>query len=182
MDHMLIHLIETAGSLLAGACLLRALAWGIRLPARDPLHRFAIAATDWLVAPLRRVLRPAGQVDLASLTGACLIALIAACVWAASTGFSVGLGSILLRTVVWVMKWSVYLVAGLVLVQAILSWVNPQAPIAPTLERLTQPLLVPIRRVVPTVGGVDLSPLVLLVLAQVALALLDSLFHQLILG
>ena len=117
-----------------------------------------------------------------ALVGACLIALLAACVWAAPSGFSVGIGPILLRAVVWVLKWAVYLVAGLVLVQAILSWVNPQAPIAPTLDRLTQPLLMPIRRLVPSVGGVDLSPLVLLILAQVALALLDSLFHQLLIG
>jgi YggT family protein len=55
--------------------------------------------------------------------------------------------------------------------QAVLSWVNPSAPIAPLLARLTDPLLDPIRQRLPRLGGVDLSPLVLILLAQVLLSL-----------
>jgi YggT family protein len=57
---------------------------------------------------------------------------------------------------------------------AVLSWVNPHAPIAPTVDALTQPFLSPIRRVVPLIGGVDLSPLVLILLLQVLLTMLKS--------
>jgi YggT family protein len=60
------------------------------------------------------------------------------------------------------------------IVQAVLSWVNPAAPIAPLINQLTEPLLAPIRRRLPLVGGVDLSPLVLILLAQLAVTLLRS--------
>jgi YggT family protein len=55
---------------------------------------------------------------------------------------------------------------------AILSWVQPQSPVMATLDRLVSPLLRPIRRVIPLVGGVDLSVLVLIILLQVGLMLL----------
>jgi YggT family protein len=58
--------------------------------------------------------------------------------------------------------------------------VNPHAPVAPAIDQLTRPWLAPIRRLVPLVGGVDLSPLVLIVVAQVALTLLESVFVSLV--
>jgi YggT family protein len=61
----------------------------------------------------------------------------------------------------------------LVIVQAILSWVNPFAPLAPAIQQLTQPLLAPIRKIIPLVGGVDLSPLALILLLQILLRILD---------
>jgi YggT family protein len=57
---------------------------------------------------------------------------------------------------------------GLVIAYAVLSWVQTRSPVSELLERLVMPILNPIRRVVPLVGGVDLSPLVLLVLLQIA--------------
>jgi len=63
---------------------------------------------------------------------------------------------------------------GLVIVYAILSWVQTQSYMADLLERLVMPVLVPIRRVLPLVGGVDLSPLVLLVLLQIAAIVLGN--------
>ncbi|MDO8275495.1 MAG: YggT family protein, partial [Serpentinimonas sp.] len=60
----------------------------------------------------------------------------------------------------------------LALVYVVLSWVQPQAPIQYLLGQLLQPLLAPIRRVLPTIGGVDLSVLLLIVLLQVALILI----------
>ena len=65
---------------------------------------------------------------------------------------------------------------GIVLLSAILSWVNPQAPFAPTLNALTRPFLAPVRRIIPLVGGVDLSPLVILIVVQVLLGFLASSF------
>ena len=64
---------------------------------------------------------------------------------------------------------------GLVIVYAVLSWVQTQSPMADLIERLVAPPLTPIRRIVPLVGGIDLSPLVLLVLLQVASIVLGHL-------
>ena len=175
MSRFVWFLVETLGTLIASASLLRALAWRARVSPRDPIHRFVIAVTDWLVKPLRRFLPPSGTLDLASLAAALLLALVTSLVWSALFSGG-GLMLVVPLALFWVLKWGLYLVMGLVLLQALLSWVNPQAPVAPTLDRLTQPFLAPLRGIVPVIGGVDLSPLALLVLGQLAVALLESLF------
>jgi YggT family protein len=70
---------------------------------------------------------------------------------------------------------SLYLLIGVVLIQVLFSWFNPQVPIAPVLDALTRPFYTIFRRFIPPIGNVDLSPLFVLVLAQVALILLDNL-------
>jgi YggT family protein len=64
---------------------------------------------------------------------------------------------------------------GLLIVYAVLSWVQARSPINDVIARLCEPLLQPVRRVLPLVGGIDLSPLVLLVLLQVAMIVLGHL-------
>ncbi len=59
------------------------------------------------------------------------------------------------------------------MIQAVLSWVNPLAPIMPVLRTLTEPILEPIRRILPNFSGFDFSPLVLLILAQIAMMMLS---------
>jgi YggT family protein len=70
--------------------------------------------------------------------------------------------------------------SALVIVVAVLSWVQTQSPLADLLGRLVAPWLAPIRRIVPLVGGVDLSPLVLLVLLQIAGIVLDQTLRRLL--
>ena len=65
--------------------------------------------------------------------------------------------------------------SGLIIVYAVLSWVRTDNPLADVVERLCAPPLAPIRRLLPLVGGIDLSPLVLLVLLQIALIVLNAL-------
>ena len=63
---------------------------------------------------------------------------------------------------------------GLIIVYAVLSWVQTNSVLSDVIERLCAPPLIPIRRVMPLVGGVDLSPLVLLVLLQIAAIVLGA--------
>ena len=64
----------------------------------------------------------------------------------------------------------VYLVMGALILQAILSWVNPYSPIAPILNSVTRPFLRPFQRVIPLIANVDLSPLAALLVCQLILA------------
>ena len=64
---------------------------------------------------------------------------------------------------------------GLLIVYAVMSWVQARSPVSDVIARLCEPVLRPVRRIVPLVGGVDLSPLLVLVLLQVALMVLGSL-------
>src|SRR5690606_12339060 len=72
-------------------------------------------------------------------------------------------------------KWGLNLIMWVTLIMVIMSWVNPNSPIMGILSELTAPMLNPIRRFMPDLGGIDLSPLVLLLLTQVALMVLGRL-------
>jgi YggT family protein len=175
MRQILWLVIETVGSLLSVACVLRAYAHRVHLNPRNPISQFVSALTDWLVFPLRKAVPLGRAMDWSSVVAALLVATLTALFF--HLVFSdVGVpnpGSVLLLAVIWLVRWTVWLAIGLVLVQAVLSWVNPYAPLAPAIQQLTAPLLAPLRRVVPSIGGVDLSPLVLILLLQVMLMLVN---------
>lgn len=167
-------LVQTLASLVASVCLLRAYAWyhGLRAHA-NPLVGFAHALTQWLVGPISRVIRPSARIDWPSIVAALLLGLATALVFSALGGFMLNPLLVLLLGVLWVVRWGLYLAMMLIIAMAVLSLVNPQAPLAWPLSALTSPMLRPFRRVVPLVGQFDLSPLVALLVIQIALVLLD---------
>jgi len=179
MSQTLWFLIETLASLLATACILRAYMNWVGVLSRDPIGQFIIAVTDWLVRPLRRVV-PGGSraIDWASVAAGALVALLLAFIYLSLIGRlgPAAIGAAVVFAIYYLLKWSLYLLMGIVLLSAVLSWVNPQAPIAPTLNALTRPFLAPVRRIIPLVGGVDLSPLVILIVVQLLLGFLASSF------
>lgn len=165
-------ILETLADLLAGIFLMRFLMQWMRVAFHNPLGQFVIAASDWAVRPTRKVLPGLWGLDLPSLFLAwltqylCLL-LIAAVVGA---GFDPSLWfSLALLAVLECVRVLLYLVFLLVLMTAILSWVNPYAPLAPMLNALVRPFLAPFRRFIPPLGGVDLSPLALMIVLQILL-------------
>lgn len=166
------------------ALIVRAWAYAIRLHPFNPYSQAVIRLTDWLVQPIRKIVSPQGKVDLPSLLACWLTALVyLLATWVVLTG-QLPLVQTLLPAVIasllTVVKWALNLVVWITLIQAILSWVNPMAPIMPILHTLTAPLLDPIRRIMPNLGGLDLSPLVLLVLAQIAMMIVQRLSFALL--
>ncbi len=73
----------------------------------------------------------------------------------------------LIESVRQLLNWALTLVIWVTLIYVVISWVNPLAPVAPRFRMLLRPLLAPIRRIVPAVGGIDLSPMVLLIIVYV---------------
>jgi YggT family protein len=175
MIRILWLLIETLGGLLAIACVLRAYAHRIHLNPRNPISQFVSALTDWLVTPLRRLIPAGRNMDWASVLAAFLVAMLTSLAFFVIVGGGAAQnpGAVLFLALIWLVRWSLYLVIGLVILQAVLSWVNPYAPLAPAIQQLTHPILAPVRKVVPLIGNVDLSPLVVIILVQVLLMLID---------
>ncbi|MCW5652783.1 YggT family protein [Hydrogenophaga sp.] len=179
---IVLFLLETVFFFLVAAALLRAWMNQLRVHMSAQPGRFVIALTNWLVAPLRRVLPQAlsrSRVDWGSLLAAVLLSLAFGVVWALlATSVSGPMPSEHVLTMVLGMSVRMLLrsllqgLMVLLLAYAILSWVQPQSPVMGTLGRLCDPFLRPLRRVVPLVGGVDLSVLILIVLLQVGLMLL----------
>jgi len=162
--------------------LLRAWAWAIRLHPHNPYLKAIFRLTDWLVRLLRRILPTGRLVDLPSLTacGICAVLYVQSNNWTLGLplmgeGDLTQMPVLLLLALITVLTWACNLVIWGVIIQAILSWVNPLAPVMPVLHTLTAPLLNPIRRFMPHLGGLDFSPLVLIVLAQIIMGVLRRL-------
>lgn len=159
-------LLEVIAGLLGSACLLRLYMQHQRIPFGNPIGSLVFALTDWLVLPLRKVLRPVARWDLASLVGAFLLKLAQYfLLWLVTGGALVVVPVMALFGVIGLV---IYGLTGLLIVYAVMSWVQTQSPLYDVLSRLLAPPLRPLRRMVPLVGGMDLTPLILLVLLQVA--------------
>ena len=167
-------IVDTVAVLLGGVLLLRFWMQAIRVRPPSSVAQFTFQLSDWLVRPMRRIVPGVGGYDWASLLGAFLIVLLATSVrWFAGYPFEV----ILLMALHRFLQWILYGFMILLVIEAIFSWVNPHAPLAPFVRALNEPILRPVRRVVPLVGNLDLSLLVALVLLQIAQIVLDMLFR-----
>ena len=177
---ILLFILDTVCGFLTLALLVRfAMQWA-RTPFRNPLGQFIVAVTDWMVRPVRRLVPGLFGLDLTSL--------LLAWLWqVAYQGLALGLSGLLsavspapilvvaMLAALDVAKIGLYLMMGAVLISAVFSWVNPHAPLAGVFDTLTRPLLRPFRRVIPPIGGVDLSPLALLLVLQIALFVIAGL-------
>jgi YggT family protein len=165
-------LLDIVFTVFGAALIARAWLHAVRMHPFNPVTRVVHQVTNWLVNPLRRLLPSRGPIDWASLLGAWLTALVyLLLLWMASLGMMIPASVLPLAlgvSFLTVLKWTLNLMVWVTLAQAILSWVNPMAPLMPVLQTLTNPLLDPIRRYLPR-SGIDFSPLILLVLAQVGL-------------
>ncbi len=170
-QNIAVFLISTLFSLYIGAVLLRFLLALVRADFYNPLSQFLVKITNPVLVPLRRFIPPVGKIDSASLVLAFTLKLIAATLLMSIQGLDAGVGGLLLavladliRTVVWI-----FMVA--LIVQVIMSWVGNSYgnPMGSLLDSLTAPILDPIRKFVPLIGMIDLSPLVAILLLQVVL-------------
>jgi YggT family protein len=164
-------IVDTAASVVGGVLLLRFWMQVIRVRPPSSIAQFTFTLTDWLVRPLRRVLPGVGGYDWASLIGAFLVVLVASSVmllagWSGQT--------VLLYALFRFLNWIIFGFMGLLIIEVVFSWINPHAPLAPFVHALNDPLLRPLRRIIPPVGGLDLTVLVALILLQIVKYLLGQ--------
>lgn len=174
----LIFVLETVINLFALAVLTRFYAQALRAPFRanagNPIVDFIVALTDFAVKPMRRIVPGMLGLDVASLLVAWfaeVVLLLAKAAIVAPTSYThAGLWpAVALLAMVGIFKLSIYLLIGMLIVQAILSWTSPYHPLRPFFDAMVRPFLRPVQRIVPLIGGVDLSPFVLLIVLQVIL-------------
>jgi YggT family protein len=168
-------LVDAVASFFVYLLLARFLFQWLRVPFRNALGEFIIAVTNWMVAPARRVIPSLGGLDLASLLLAWLVQAGLLCVMLLIGGGDLGstpgvaAGMLAGLALIDLVRLALYVLVFALIVQAVLSWVSPYSPVAPVFDALTRPFLRPIRRFVPPLANVDLSPLVLIVILQVLL-------------
>ncbi|ACM34030.1 MULTISPECIES: YggT family protein [Diaphorobacter] len=172
---ILSFLLDVASGLLTGACLLRLYMQLQRVSFANPVGRLVFALSDWLVLPLRKLVPSAGRWDLSCLAAALLLQLVQYLLLWLLVGGGMGLAWLPWMALFGLARVAVSGLMGLLIVYAVLSWVQTRSPISDVITRLCEPLLRPVRRVLPLLGGVDLSPLVVLVLLQVVMIVLGHL-------
>jgi YggT family protein len=147
----------------------------LRVSFRNQIGEFVIATTNWLVLPTRRFVPGLAGLDLPTLLLAWVLQTL--CVWivVAMRGIDPALIDVILRAALDLLRYSLYILVFAIIVQVVISWVNPYAPMAPVFNAVTAPFLRPLRRFIPPLAGVDLTPLVLLIVIQIILIVLANL-------
>jgi YggT family protein len=170
----ILYIVRALLWLVVFAFLLRVILQVARADFRNAIAQAIVRVTNPLVLPLRRVIPPIGKFDVASLVALLLVQFAAAAILLSLSGFALdpaGLARValmeLLRNVL-----QFYLVA--IIIYVILSWVAPgtYSPAGALLASICEPLLAPVRRVIPPIGGLDLSALFVLIGLQALLILL----------
>ncbi|MGB2680000.1 MAG: YggT family protein [Candidatus Competibacter sp.] len=173
-----IFLIQTLFGFYILAVMLRFLLQCVRADFYNPLVQFLVRITNPLLLPLRRIVPGYKGLDVASLVLAFVLQFLEVLLVTLLVGRDAGIGGLLLIAVGELFKLLINIYLWGLIIQAILSWVNPDPyhPAARLLAQLTAPLLQPARRLLPPIAGVDLSPM----LAIVALIFISLLLQDLL--
>jgi YggT family protein len=190
IQNALIFLIETLAGLFTVALLVRFYMQWARAPQRNPVADFVNALTNFAVLPARRFIPGLWGLDLATLLVAWLVQFLELLLVLMLGGYPLyadpgqALAAIALLAIVRLLRLGLYILMVALIVQAVLSWVNPYSSVAAVANVLTRPFLRPVQRVVPQIANVDLSPLVLIIICQLILMLpiayLEVLFTRLL--
>ena len=168
--------LDTLASLFVLAALVRFWMQAFRAPSRNPIAYFTMALTDWAVKPLRRVVPGIAKLDWSSIIVAWAFEFLLQFLLLLLVGGSplenpAVLSVLLFMSFVRLIRLSIYVFMGALIIGAVLSWVNPYHPVAPFFNALTNPFMKPVKRVIPPIGGVDISPVFVLIFFQLLLML-----------
>ncbi|OZB21122.1 MAG: YggT family protein [Pseudomonas sp. 34-62-33] len=159
----LIYIIQTLGSLYLLIVLLRFILQLVRADFYNPLSQFIVKATQPLLTPLRRIIPGFAGLDLASLTLAILVQLLLMIVTLTLMGINVGgvIPQLLVWSVIGVTSLFLKVFFFALIISVILSWVAPGSynPGAQLVSQICEPLLAPFRKLLPNLGGLDISPI-----------------------
>ena len=175
LELALAFVIETVFNIFILSALVRFWMQALRAPARNPLAQFTMALTDFAVKPLRRIVPGFFKLDIASFAVAWGAQLLLLAILALLKGVVLANGPVLsillFFALVKLARLTIYIVMGAVIFQALLTWVNPYHPVAPFFEALTRPFLKPFQKAIPPIGGVDITPVLVLIACQLVLML-----------
>lgn len=169
--------LQVVSDFLIAVLLLRSYGFFVRvnIGAYSPeLARFIYALTDWAVLPLRRMLPRTGRLDVSAILPAVAVELIFTSLKSLAWMNQIQLLPLIFEAMLHLIHLVISGLIGILFLSVILSWVQAHSSFRHLLEKLSAPLLNPIRRVLPLIGGLDLSPLLALLLLQVMEKLLAS--------
>lgn len=163
-----VFLVDTLFHLYAMALLLRFLLQTVRANFYNPISQALVTITNPVLVPLRRVIPGFRGVDIACIVAMLVIKMLGLWLVLLIEGRTAGPGTLIWVSVYQLLDLTLLTFIVTILIQAVISWVNPgvHSPATALLSQLTAPLLNPARRVIPPMGGLDLSPLFVLITLQ----------------
>jgi YggT family protein len=169
MHNALFFLVKTFSDLYLLTFLLRFILQWVRADFYNPLSQFLFRVTNPLVLLARRIVPSARSVDLPTLVVLFALELLVTWLLLFIDGFSVSVPLFLQFVALRLINLTLWFYSVSILVYVILSWVaHGYSPMSLILSQLNEPLLRPVRRLLPPIGGLDLSPLLVLILIQAA--------------
>ncbi|WP_153914033.1 YggT family protein [Shewanella sp. TC10] len=141
----------------------------------NPFSQFVVKATQPIIAPMRRVLPSIGVIDTASIVLAIIVVMVKFLALTLIVDFKLDAVSLIILSLVSVLKEAGVLLFWVLIIRALLSWFNQgHNPIVMVMDQLTEPFLRPVRRILPPMGGLDLSVMLVLI----AMNFINILFAQ----
>jgi len=171
MQNATIFLTQAIIGIVLYVVLLRFWMQWVRADFRNELGQFIISVTNPLVIPLRKILPPIGTIDTATIVLAWLIAVFKIFAFFLLAPGQPNILQYLIFSIGLFIKASIYLFLAAIIIGVIASWINPHSyhPILSVARSISEPLLAPARRLIPSIGGIDFSPMVVLLFLQFSL-------------
>lgn len=168
-----IFLIDTLFGLYILVIMLRFLLQTARADFYNPISQFIVKATNPALRPLRRLIPGWGGIDIASLVllfAVQCVALVLLGLISGAFGAGLSIPGLILASITKLVSLLLYIYLFGIFILALLSWINPGSynPVATVIAGLTEPLLRPARRLIPPIGGVDLSPMAVILAIYIA--------------
>ena len=170
MNEIVVYLIQTLLSLFLLAVLLRFLLQLVRADFYNPISQFLAKVTNPIILPLRRIIPSYANLDLSSLLIALLLQVAGIVTILFLNGIGTpGIGQLLIWSALGVIALLVNIYFFALLAMIILSWVAPRSknPAIYLLYQITEPIMAPLRKIIPSMGGLDFSPILVFILINV---------------
>ena len=169
-----IFLIQTVFGLYVLAVMLRFLLQWVHADFYNPISQFIVKVTNPALRPLRRIIPGWGGIDLASVILLIALQITELFLVNLTLGRALGVSALFIATIGELLDLLINVFIGAILIQVILSWVAPASynPLIGLVHKIAEPLLAPARRIIPPFSGIDISPLVILVVLQLLKILL----------
>ena len=165
----LLYVLDALFTLVLVAFLLRVILPLVDAGFRNPIGEAVLKVTDPLVLPLRRLFKPVGRIDVAAVVALVLMQLLATVLLLGLGGVgALALPVVVLHALRSLLDLTLQFFTVCLLIYVVLSWVAPDVrnPAVQLLARVCEPVLRPVRRLLPPLGGLDLSPLLVLIALQ----------------
>ncbi|MEM7360136.1 MAG: YggT family protein [Pseudomonadota bacterium] len=145
----------------------------VRADFRNPFGQFVIAVTNPFVLPLRRILPSLGAIDTATVVLAFLVAILKTFIIWSIVGHNPSWVSLFAFSFGELIRFSIHIFIVAILIQIVVSWVNPHSyhPLVDIARSIAEPLMAPARRLLPPIGGLDLSPILVFLFLNLSLIL-----------